>query len=432
MNIGLDLLPAQREIIRSRSSQRLFLSGVGGGKTHALCAQAMLNALTMPSVNGAIFCPTFTLLRRVVLPVWQRVCPMDLYDWREDRQEIIMRNGVVIYCLSTKRLEYVVGLNLGWVLMDEAGSEKKGEIVGLLMARIRAGDANVNRHLGIFTSPHGHGWLKEWSERTLDDGAPAVHVVRSTTYSNPYLPEDYVRNLEIEYPVGSRLHRQEMLGEFVFQTGLIYGDIFSKSSHTVDWHGDSSGEYVLSVDPGYRASAWLVWQKNAKDRNQWVVVDEYLPEDELTEVTARQILRERGRPPAQVYCDTPSKQNSRTHINDVDAMRDVFGQRARIHIVAGYQRATDYRHKAVIAGLSSGRLRISTQLTISRATSTERGLVHSLESAEWPAETTRDERRDPSSRLWHVLDALEFGAAVLTPPKMARSQDRMAQMDRVA
>jgi len=100
----------------------LFVAGIGAGKTHALCCATVVNALTMPSVDGAIFAPSYRLLRRVVLPKFFELCPKELYQWTEFRQELLFANGVRVYCLSTMRIDDVVGLNLGWILMDEAGA----------------------------------------------------------------------------------------------------------------------------------------------------------------------------------------------------------------------------------------------------------------------------------------------------------------------
>jgi hypothetical protein len=222
-----------------------------------------------------------------------------------------------------------------------------------------------------------------------------------------------------------------MLGQWIAATGLVYGDVFSRAAHSSAYTG-SSDAYVLTVDPGYRASAWLAWQRPALHPRPWVVVREWLPEQETTEDSARRILREMGAPPSQVFTDVPSRQNSRIHVNDTQAIADVFGSRARIRVLGGHERSSDWRHKAVIAGLRSGMLRVSERLCPARIGPGERGLVHALETAEWPHPSTRVEYQDDRDPRKHVLDALEFGAAVLTPPKLSRSEDRASRYRLVA
>jgi hypothetical protein len=43
---------------------------------------------------------------------------------------------------------------------------------------------------------------------------------------------------------------------------------------------------------------------------------------------------------------------------------------------------------------------------------------------EWPHPSSRVEKPDEKDSRKHVIDALEFGAAILTPPQMARAEDR--------
>lgn len=416
------VLPApyakQREFLALKTRRRAFIAGVGAGKTFTLCLTAVISALRQPNVLGGIFFPSMTLWEDVGLPTWEEVVPPQLYTWHRWTRRIEFVNGATIIVKGLDRSRSrIKGLNLGWACMDEVAVHKDAWPVKLVGQRIRRGREDL-RHLSIFSSPAGHHWVREWCEH------PSTGLVRATTYDNrARLGEDYITACEADFPPGSKEHAQEMLGEFVSLSGLVYGDIFSRARHTVDWPGDQAGDYALSVDYGWRASAWLVWQKMPS--GSWCVVDEYLPEQELTEDVALKIMRDRGRAPALVRCDVPaSRSTSRAHVNDDDALRDVFGRRCKVHVVGGYERSSDWRHKAVVAGLNSGQLRVSSRLIPQRPRPGERGLVHALESCEWPDESSRDERRDEKDRLKHVLDALEFGAAAFTPPKMGRPRER--------
>lgn len=395
----------------------LFVAGVGAGKTYTLALMVLRGAAEQPGCDGAIFAPSYRLLKRVTLPSIERVIPSELYTWRPADQELRFVNGSRVYCMGVDRTpaERVLGMNLAWACWDEAGASKDGDIVGLVTERLRAG-AQDKRFLALFTSPHGYSWLPEWADEE------AVEVIRARTYDNTFLDRGYLDMLEREYPVGSLLHRQEMLGEFVSRTGRVYGEVFSRALHTIEFEGSSSAPYILSVDPGYRASAWLAWQRAPS--GAWCVVQEWLPANETTEESARRVRQARGRPPDRVYMDTPSRQNSRLHVNDYEAIVDVLGRACRVRVLGGHERSSDWRHKAVLSGLRSGALRISRRLCPARMGADERGIIHGLEALEWPEESTRSERQDEKSPLKHAVDALELGAAVLTPPKLGRSEDR--------
>jgi hypothetical protein len=376
-----------------------------------------------PGEDGAIFAPSFRLLARVVLPTLQMVIPPELYTWHPAEQCLRFVNGSTVWCMGTDRqpAQRIIGMNLAWAVYDEAGASTDDRIVRLINQRLRKGVPS-RRFLSLFTSPHGHGWLQDWA-------SDSVHVINASTYDNPFLSPEYIAELEIDFPVGTALHRQEMLGLFVSATGKVYGDFFSRSRHTVPFKG-APGPYVLTVDPGFRASAWLAWHRPQTHPRPWVVTREWLPEGETTEASAARVKREMGGPPASVFMDVPSRQNSRMHVNDYEAIVDVFGGATKVRVLGGHERSSDWRHKAVIAGLSSGALKIGEHLCPARIGRDERGLVYALETIEWPDPSTRSERRDEKDPRKHVIDALEFGAAVLTPPKLGRSEDRRYSTDR--
>ena len=286
------------------------------------------------------------------------------------------------------------------------------------------------QHVSLFTSPYGRGWLPQWCDARDEHGEVLAQVMHATSYDNiRHLGRAFIDEMEVDFPPGTKEHAQEMLGQFVSRTGLVYGDVFTREAHMVDWQGDVYAPYVLTVDPGYRASAWLVWQRRATPETgpQWIVVDEYLADAEITEDSARHVKQLRaGRQPVKVFLDTPSRQNSRLHLNDAEAIEAVI-PRAKVRVLGGYERTEDWRHKSVIAGLVSGRLKVSDRIAPTRIRHKERGLVHALESTEWPDESTRKETRSKTDERWHVLDALEFGASVLTPPKSGRTGDRAAR-----
>ena len=407
----------QWSFLTSTATKRALVGGVGTGKTFAETLTAMyLGTEVHPRLPGAVLFPTYAQWRRIGRPMWQTLVPPDLWHEAKAEQKIYLANGTAIDVLGVdKALERIRGFNWAWALLDEAGTLRDRSAIKMITQRLRIGDPK-RRCLGVLTSPYGHRWLREWAE------GDNVDLIRASTYDNIHLDDTYLRMLEEEYPVGTPEWKQELLGEWIAMHGLVYGDIFSRAEHTVEEY-PGRGPYRLSVDPGYRASAWLAWEER---RGRWVVTEEWLAEQETTEETARRVKADRGRPPTHVYMDTPTKQNTRTHINDADAIRDVMGRQCHTRILGGHQRSSDWRHKSVISGFRSGVLRVAERLCPSRITSGERGLVHALETSEWADDSSRDERRAEKDPLKHVIDALEFGAAILTPPRLGRSEDRVS------
>lgn len=375
---------------------------------------ALVSALRQPRINGAIVTPSFRIFRQVVLPLWRRIVPAPLYTWRAADGEIVLRNGSVIYCVGVDRAEErIIGLNLGWAVGDEVGAMRDGRVAGLLMQRIREG-AEDQRHLSLFTSPHGFSWLSDWAVQRASSGEAIVDVVNASTYSNPFLSRGYVRDLEIDFPPGSLLHRQELLGEFVARTGLVYGDVFGeRSTRLVDLEYDPALPYALGWDPGSRASGVVAVQRGMGGRH--IVVREWTPDGQYTEDTAAAVLRDMRRAPAIVYMDTPSKLNTRTGITDVRALRAAFPG-AKVRVLGGHARSSEWRHRALVGALRRGHLLFSRSLT-PRVDRGSRGIVRALETLSWADESTRIERADSKDPVKHVVDALEFYCAIELPPR---------------
>jgi hypothetical protein len=412
-------------MLNSRRSRQLYVAGVGSGKTHCLVYWALRAAIAQPGVPGALFAPTYRLFLRVVLPTWRLLVPKELYQWRVADQVIRMANGTDILCMGTDRcVERVVGLNLGWAAMDEADATTDDMVPRMIMQRLRVG-APRWRALSMFTSPKGNNrWLKAWSELKTANGQPAVDVVRATTYSNPFLSPEYIADLEIDFPPGTMLHRQELLGEFVSLTGWVYGGLFARDTHCTPVDYDYRQPYDLGWDPGARASGVVAVQEQSPNQPH-SVVREWLGDNEFTDDTARRVRREMGdKRPRAIYLDTPSRLNTRTGITDVEALRTVFGGGCDIHVLGGRRRQSDYRHRALSSALSRRRLQFASRLIPRRSSAHERGIVTALETLSWQDDSSRSERVDDKSPLKHVVDALEFYCAAKLPPAYGDSIDR--------
>lgn len=400
--------PHQEEFIFSDAFHRAIVGGVGSGKTWSGIVLAMKAAIDMPGVPGALVNATYTLLEDTTLQEWFDVIPPEAYRWRAGRKIIELYNGSKIYCRSADQpLKRIAGLNLGWVVYDESGLARDDAAARMLLQRIRRGDPS-KRFFAMVTSPRQHRWLKNWCDR---DG---MHLIGATTYDNPHTGDDYKEKMAQEFPPGTKLHDQEMGGQFISLTGLVYGEWFTRTIHVIGDFYDQRKPFDLGWDPGSRASGVIAFQ----DRPQYrLAVRQWTHNGEFTEDTARAIKRDMGRTPRNIYIDTPSKLNTRTGITDVQALREVFPT-ATIRVLGGRRRESEYRHRAVSSALNRRKLFFSESLLPSARTSAdERGIVTALESLEWSDAAERLERVDEKSPMKHVVDALEFYAASRLPPQ---------------
>ncbi len=408
------LLQYQADALCSTDALLLFRGGIGCGKTRCLGMMVLRGASEQEGCESAIFAPSYTLLRRVTLPSIQAVVPPELYRWNPGDKCIEWINGSITYCLGVDRTpeQRIIGMNLGWAVWDEAGASPNGRIIGLIEQRLRAGDPGL-RFLALFTSPHGYGWLRDWEERNHP------RVIHATTYDNTYLDPSYIAMLEEEFPPGSLLHRQEMLGEYVVRSGLVY-PMFSRAVHLCDERFDPDRPYELGWDPGFRAAGVIAFQEFGREH---VAVKEWTPDNEFTDDTARRIDDELGFAPAAVRLDTPSKLNTRTGITDVQALRAVW-PRCDVRVLGGKKRSSDYRHRALSGALHRRNFKVSRDLEPRGSSQADRGIVRALESLAWPREEPRDESPPKKDPFKHVVDAAEFYAAVKLPPQYTDSAER--------
>ena len=120
----------------------------------------------------------------------------------------------------------------------------------------------------ITTNPSSpNHWFKEFldsRERGVD-----IYLQEYTIYDNPFLPEDYVKNLEVEYE-GTVLFDRYILGKWALAEGLIY-PMFKDALEEPP--GGLASEYVLSIDYGtMNAFVGILWGRRGR---VWYMENEY-------------------------------------------------------------------------------------------------------------------------------------------------------------
>ena len=400
-----------------------MVCGIGSGKTHGAVQLAKIAGFSQSGVEAGLTAPTFSIFRRTFLPVWRRLVPSAMYRWKVADQQLVLANGTTIHCMGTKDSQNrVLGDSWAWAIMDEAGAERDPDAASRLMERVRGGN-ELERFLLLLTSPHGHGWLSDFL------GLPRVKHINATTYDNPFLPASYIRDLEDQYPKGTPVHDQQMLGKLIHLLGLLYGHFFVRSKHVVPLEHDFTAPYVLGWDPGKRASGVVALQALLPDH--LVIVKQWTPRDEPTEVTAVKVKQEMGRSPTHIYMDTPSKHNTRSGLGDVKVLRAVFGGRCAVKPLGGIVRSSDYRHDAVRTGLVQQRLLISASLVHKRVAKDESGIVHALETMPYERAEPANETVKKTDPRKHILDALEFAMVKAMPPRYSTAPDRFEELERL-
>lgn len=164
--------------------------------------------------------------------------------------------GEKVYCIGADNVRQVAkirGSEIAYCAIDEA-TDINYEVFEMLKSRLSLPwsccDATTNPG-----SPNH--WFKEF----LDSAERGVDIYNQTytIYDNPFLPEEYVHSLEIEY-AGSVWFDRLILGKWTLAEGLVYAN-YTDAMYDSDFEGPAD-DYRISLDYGTsNPFAGMMWEK---------------------------------------------------------------------------------------------------------------------------------------------------------------------------
>jgi PBSX family phage terminase large subunit len=275
--------PHQARFHASPARYRALGGGIGGGKTLAACAEAILVSLEHRGTRGLIARQEHRTLDMVVL---------------QGGSEILFR--------GLDEESKIRNLDLGWFFVDQA--EEISEDMWLtLIGRLRH-PAGPHRAWVVF-NPAGHDWL--WRRFVHRPGSGyAFFPVRTT--DNPALPADYVESLLRDYP--REWVERFVNGSFDTFAGQVYPG-FDRARHVLptgevlaylglsdrDPPSERRQAVLGGMDFGLRNPTVLLWA-GLDPEGRIFVFDEYVRSGEVVAEHVREIL---SRPvlPSLIFAD---------------------------------------------------------------------------------------------------------------------------------
>lgn len=200
----------QRAFLTSPAKFRLFVGGVGSGKSRAGC----LECLRQPAGStGMVLAPTYPMLRDATLRTFLELCQRGGVLKMFNRSEMVAHliDGKTILFRSADDADRLRGPNLGWFYPDEAALMDR-EVWLVMLGRLREAPGRA----WVTTTPRGYNWL--YDAFTTDD--PNYALFRSSTRDNTFLPSDFIASLEQAYT--TEFARQEIEGEFMEPAGALF------------------------------------------------------------------------------------------------------------------------------------------------------------------------------------------------------------------
>ena len=175
---------------------RAIVAGYGGGKTYAVCVEALLASDLNRGVPNMIVEPTYKMVADILIPTLTMIIEKNGIRYHHNKSSnnfyfpdwnghIWLRSGD-----DPKKLK---GPNMGMVFIDEPFIQSR-ETYDVAISRTRHPDAKI---LGVVLS--GTPENLNWGYELITDDKEKFRIYQGTTFDNTYLPGSYVERLLTSY-----------------------------------------------------------------------------------------------------------------------------------------------------------------------------------------------------------------------------------------
>lgn len=222
----------QSTILTSPAKYTAAIAGFGSGKTLTLVRRLLLTMFENPGVNQAYLALTHSDIKIIFYPVISYELERLGVRHSINRAENVVHipGAGYIFCKSMQEPENIVGFSCGDVFIDEIDllpAAKAQVVLNKATARARQiYPSGKKNQIWIGSTPEGFKFAyKNFRKAPLDDSV----LVKMPTYSNPYLPADYVDTLRKLYPAAMLAAYLE--GEFINLTQGVCIYTFDRTQH---------------------------------------------------------------------------------------------------------------------------------------------------------------------------------------------------------
>jgi Terminase large subunit, T4likevirus-type, N-terminal/Terminase RNaseH-like domain len=237
-SLRMTMTEPQARFFQLTDKYPLFCGGYGTGKTETLLNCAIRDALDAPRGLIALYEPTYDLIQMILAPrLEQKLTDLGIsYAYHKTRNWITVKGGrcadFVMRTLDNP--SRIIGYESYRAHVDEIDTLKQ-EQATLVWRRIIArnrekpkGLENPFNRVSAYTTPEGFRFAYDTWVRNKKPGYEMVHAA---TYSNPFLPDDYVESLRGTYP--PQLIKAYIDGQFVnLASGSVYPDFDRRLNHS--------------------------------------------------------------------------------------------------------------------------------------------------------------------------------------------------------
>jgi hypothetical protein len=223
------MLKHQMKMINSTATFPALVSGFGGGKSETMVMKALKQMFEIENAQIAIYEPTVDLIKKIMYPRFEEILSNAGLVYKLNKSEGIIdipNIGTVLF-RSLENPDRIIGYEVHHSHVDELDTldtdkaqEAWQKLLGRNRKRIipkRAGVLTKNT-ASVYTTPEGYRFVyQRWMKEKLH----GYELIQASTYDNPFLPKEYIRNLKESYP--EQLIEAYLNGQFVnLAQGTVY------------------------------------------------------------------------------------------------------------------------------------------------------------------------------------------------------------------
>ena len=252
--MNINALKHQAEFLQDNSTRFIALiGGYGSGKTKSLCWKLVMLALLNPGHEGIALSPTFSMSTKNLIPTLEDALTDEFGYVQVASGNVLKRNQfsfnksdlvfsinvqnqiTKIHILAAETYKRAAGLNAAFFGVDEADLLDTDTFIAawrMMSSRLRKG--NVFQGVAVSTPEGFKGCYKFFVEEVNDkpELAKDRRLIRASTYDNPFLPKEFIKDLEAQYP--PHLLNAYLNGHFVNLTGSLVYWRFDKTDNVTE------------------------------------------------------------------------------------------------------------------------------------------------------------------------------------------------------
>lgn len=205
-----------------------FVGGFGSGKTQTLLARAIRDKFMWPRSIIAIYEPTYDLARLILIPRLLELLDIAKVPYMHNKSEnvIYLLNRGMFIIRTLDKPNRIIGYEAFRSHVDEIDTLKERnakDAWNKIIARNRQKlPGSPTNQVCAYTTPEGFKFVYDRWERNPTENHK---YIVAPTYSNPYLPDDYVDSLRDQYD--ENLIEAYIEGKF---TNLTAGTVYASFS----------------------------------------------------------------------------------------------------------------------------------------------------------------------------------------------------------